>query len=260
MLSYASIASPTELRLKSPAPEGYLDDRIAGTLGDPAYAHEIGAVLGDPSRNSLDKALRRLVETGRIVSYGRATRRLYATPRIIPDILKSLSAESIRFLQRLPLTGAMLQEHFVQTSIVKTSTPAEMGDLLDREILVRARCGPGYVIALRPDHLAAISSLGSGLREPPGNPYDLLLELDTGRSGVLALLRGRAMRVCDMGRRMGVGSGHVHSILRSMRRQEMVRQDADYSWRQTDQGIREDARCMEVRRIVAASMSRPRVL
>ncbi len=60
--------------------------------------------------------MKRLEENGEITVLGAGTRRLYATPRRIPEVLQKLPARAIRLLQYMPLEGSVSYSALMEVS------------------------------------------------------------------------------------------------------------------------------------------------
>jgi hypothetical protein len=93
------------LKLRTPPAGASVDDALAQSLGDPCYLHELGHRTDGWSRKQLEMSVKRLDKVGRITVLGRGTRRLYCTPRPVPQVLLGLPAKAVRLLQMMPLEG-----------------------------------------------------------------------------------------------------------------------------------------------------------
>lgn len=128
--------SAQQLRLRPLVRSDTPDEDIANAVGDPAYLHEIGECIGDWSRKQLEQAINRLLKSGRIVSYGKGTRRLYASPRIVEEILSTMPAAHVRLLQYMPIAGGV--EHRAITRAMSQTSPM-VDALVDAGLIIRLR-------------------------------------------------------------------------------------------------------------------------
>jgi len=159
----SEIPTPEQLRLNATAPRKMAYESLRAAVGDPAYLHEMESALHPFTRKMLEKAANRLVEEGGIVQLGRGTRRLYASARPIDDDLIEMKAAHIRFLQHMPIAGAVLQgdiraKLYGASQIVKA--------LVEEGVLIRLQ-GQKKIIMLTQLGARLRTSLGDGLSLEP---------------------------------------------------------------------------------------------
>src|SRR5690606_1775063 len=142
----------------------------------------------------MELALRRLLQDGRIIQYGRSTRRLYAAPRPIHPALEALSSEAIRLLQLLPIEGAVPQSVFERGDASRSGLYSQIKSKIDplsnAGLLIVARSSP-RILMLSEMGREARSNLGTGLMVSTQDPLAILQLLETGQAHHLKTLRDR---------------------------------------------------------------------
>lgn len=148
---------PAVLRLTETPSHLDLKDRVAITLGDPAYLYELESVLSG-TRKQMEKAIAAAISDGRAVRYGSPPRCLYASMREIPNGLNGLSSAAVRLLQRMPTAGGVL---IGTLGDLLGSVGPQVDELVRAELAMRLP-GRRDIVFLTPAGTDARATLGSG--------------------------------------------------------------------------------------------------